>query len=236
MVMLPGKARRMSPRASTWILASETEVPAPRGSPGRRRGVGLWVEAMPTLCTTRCKIPFRMSWRNVVCAARDGNRIPWSTSAGRRGTPQLHCRSGALECSMLKLRRWRRLVRTTQLLTSRALVKGSVSSHAEAGRHAQLSKQVLALCPSVMLASKDPRWLSARVCALCREKLRCAAAIVSRLLGLTSWYSGGHRVPARPSREAHWVQSCTPLGSSNDRKVSGPLSMVSLWVVAAAAR
>jgi hypothetical protein len=186
MVMLPGKARRMSPRASAWVLASKTEVPAPRASPGRRRRVGFWVEAMPTLCTTLCKIPFRMSWRNVVCAARDGHRIPWSTSVGRTDTPQLHCRAGALEGSMLMLRRWRRLVRTSQLLSSRALVRGSVSSHAEARRRAQLSKRACALCPSVMLASKDSRRMSARVYFLCRKKLHCAAAIVPRLSGLTS--------------------------------------------------
>jgi hypothetical protein len=73
MVMLPGKARRMSPRASTRVLAPKVEVPAPLVSPERRWRAGSWVEAMPALCTTRRKIPFRMSWRNVVCAARDGH-------------------------------------------------------------------------------------------------------------------------------------------------------------------
>jgi hypothetical protein len=30
---------------------------------------------MPARCTTRRKIPSRISWRNVVCAAMDGHRI-----------------------------------------------------------------------------------------------------------------------------------------------------------------
>jgi hypothetical protein len=33
MVMPPGKARMMSPRASTQVLAPEAEVPAPPASP-----------------------------------------------------------------------------------------------------------------------------------------------------------------------------------------------------------
>jgi hypothetical protein len=51
MVMPSGKARRMSPRASTRVLAPEAQMPAPPASPGRRLRVGSWVEAMPTLCT-----------------------------------------------------------------------------------------------------------------------------------------------------------------------------------------
>jgi hypothetical protein len=92
MVMPPSKARRMSPRAPTRMLAPEAEMPAPPASPGRRLRVGFWVEAMPALCSTRRKIPFRMSWRKVVCAARVGHRIPWSTSEGQRGAPQSHGR------------------------------------------------------------------------------------------------------------------------------------------------
>jgi hypothetical protein len=38
---------------------------------------------------------------------------------------------------------------------SRALVRGSVSSHAKAGRHVQLSKRACALCPFVVLASRN---------------------------------------------------------------------------------
>jgi hypothetical protein len=95
---------------------------------------------MPALCTTQRNIPFMMSWRNVVCAARDEHHIPWSTSEERRGAPQSHCTAGALEGSMLMPRRWRRPVRTSPRLSSRVLVRGSVSSQDEAGRQAQLSK------------------------------------------------------------------------------------------------
>jgi hypothetical protein len=162
MVMPPSKARRISPRASTRVLAPEAEMPAPPVSPGRWLRVGSWVETMPALCTTRRKIPFRMSWCNVVCAARDGHRIPWSTSVGRRGAPQSHCTTGALEGSMLMPRRWQRPVRTSPLLSSSDLVRGRVSSHAEARRHAQLSNQVRPLRPSVVLGSKDSSRASAR--------------------------------------------------------------------------
>jgi hypothetical protein len=41
----------------------------------RRWRVASLVEAIPALCTTRRKIPFRMSWRNVVCAVRVGHGI-----------------------------------------------------------------------------------------------------------------------------------------------------------------
>jgi hypothetical protein len=46
MVMPPGRARRMSPRAPTRMLAPEAEMPAPPASPGRR----LTVESIPALC------------------------------------------------------------------------------------------------------------------------------------------------------------------------------------------
>jgi hypothetical protein len=176
MVMPPGKARRTSPRASTRVLAPEAEMPAPPASQGRRLRVGSWVEAMPALCTTRRKVPFRMSWRNVVCAARDRHSIPWSTPAGRRGALQLHCTAGALEGSMLMTRRWRRPVRTSPLLSSRDLVRGRVSSLANAGRHAQLSKRARPLCPSVVLGSKDSSRASARDCAP-RKLAQCCSKI-----------------------------------------------------------
>jgi hypothetical protein len=99
---------------------------------------------MPALCTTRRKMPFRMSWRNVVCAATDGHHIPWSASVGREVVPQSHYTAGALEDSMLRPRRWWRLVRTSPLLSSRAGVQGRVSSQAEVGRQAQLSRRARA--------------------------------------------------------------------------------------------
>jgi hypothetical protein len=196
----------MSPRASTQVLAHEAEMPAPPASPWRPRRAGFWVEAMPALCTTQCNIPFRMSWRNVVCAARDEHRIPWSTSEERRGAPQSHCTAGALEGSMLMPRQWQRPVWTSPCLVSRALVRGSVSSQAEAGRQAQLSERDRALFPSCMLTSKDSSGASARYCVACRENSRNAAAMVPRLSGLTPWNSGSHRSPAPLCRDAHLGQ------------------------------
>jgi hypothetical protein len=52
-------------------------------------------EVMPAQCTTRRKITFRMSWRNVVCAARAGHHIPCSISASPRVVPHPHCTEGA---------------------------------------------------------------------------------------------------------------------------------------------
>jgi hypothetical protein len=73
MLMPTGNARRMPHRASTGGLAPKAEVAAPPVSPRWRWRVGSWVEAVPALCTTRRKMPFSMSQRNVVCAARDGH-------------------------------------------------------------------------------------------------------------------------------------------------------------------
>lgn len=53
------------------------------GSMGEAREeaeAGLREEVMPTLCTTGRKIPFRMSWRNMVHAAGNAHSIPWSES------------------------------------------------------------------------------------------------------------------------------------------------------------
>jgi hypothetical protein len=136
---------------------------------------------------------------------------------------------------MLMPRRWRRPLRTSPLLSSRALVRGSVSSQAEAGRQAQLSKRARALFPSCVPASKDSSKASARACAACWENVHCAAAMVTRLSGLTSWNSGSHRSPALLCRDTHWGQSCSPVGTSNGRKASGPWRMA-WWVMAVAAR
>jgi hypothetical protein len=55
----PGRARRMSPRASTRVLAPVAEVPALPARPGRRRRAGSWVELeeMHALCTIYIHIP-----------------------------------------------------------------------------------------------------------------------------------------------------------------------------------
>jgi hypothetical protein len=76
MVTPPGKARRTFPRDSTRVLASKAEVRAPLASLGRRGRAGFWVAAVSGLCATRYKIPFMMSWCNVVCAAKDRHHIP----------------------------------------------------------------------------------------------------------------------------------------------------------------
>jgi hypothetical protein len=144
---------RMSPRAPGRREEPSAAMPAPSARPGRRRTGSSRADAMSALCTTRRKIPFRISWRSVVWAARDGHRIPWSLSQRRRVAPQVHCCAGALEGSMLKPRRWRRPVRTSPLLSSRARVQGSVSSQAEAGRQVQLDRRARTLLPYTLLAS-----------------------------------------------------------------------------------
>jgi hypothetical protein len=117
----------------------------------------------------------------------------------------------------------RRPVRTSPLLCSACavepsfsnLVRGRVSSHAEARQHKQLSKRARPLRPSLVLGWKDSSRASARVCAMCRENSRCAAAIVP------SWNSvPQHKLNTRAEKSA---------------PASGPLS-IALWVVAAAAR
>jgi hypothetical protein len=153
MVILRGSAMRMSPRAHGRRGEPSAAMPAPSARLGRRqRGISR-ADAMPALCTARRKIHFRISWRSVACASRDGHRIPWSPSQRRRVAPQVHCTAGALEGSMLRPRRWRRPVRTSPLLSSRARVQGSVSSQAEAGRQAQLSRRARVLLPCTLLAS-----------------------------------------------------------------------------------
>jgi hypothetical protein len=56
-------------------------MPAWSARPGRRWRAGSRADAMPARCTTRRKILLRISWRNVVCAARarDEHRNAWST-------------------------------------------------------------------------------------------------------------------------------------------------------------
>jgi hypothetical protein len=66
------------------------EAPAPAARPGSRRRDGSRVEEMPALCTARRKVPFRMSWRNVTCAARAEHRMPWSVSVRWRVAAALH--------------------------------------------------------------------------------------------------------------------------------------------------
>jgi hypothetical protein len=53
---------------------------------------------------------------------------------------QVHRTAGAFGGSMLRPSRWRRPVRTSPLLSSKARESGRVSSQAEAGRQAQLSR------------------------------------------------------------------------------------------------
>jgi hypothetical protein len=59
-ILMPwGRARRMSPRASTRMLAPSAEVLAPLARRGRERRGGSKVELMPARCPTRPKsLPF----------------------------------------------------------------------------------------------------------------------------------------------------------------------------------
>jgi hypothetical protein len=73
---------------------------------------------------------------------------------GGRVAPQSHCTAGALEGSMLRPRRWRRPVRTSPLLSSRAQVQGRVSSQAEAvGRSSCAGARARVPFPCALLAS-----------------------------------------------------------------------------------
>jgi hypothetical protein len=73
--------------------------------------------------------------------------MAWSTSEGRRAFLQVHCTAGAFRGSMLRPRRWRRPLRTSPLLSSRAQVR--VSSQAEAGRQAGTAEKACASAPAV---------------------------------------------------------------------------------------
>jgi hypothetical protein len=83
-----------SPGTGTDAVPSLDE-PAPCLRPESRQRAGSSDEVMPALCTTSRKITFRMSWRNVVCAARAGHHLPWSISVSRRIAPHPHCTEGA---------------------------------------------------------------------------------------------------------------------------------------------
>jgi hypothetical protein len=93
MVMPPGRARRMSPRAWTRVLAPEAEMPAPPASPGRRRRAGSWVEVMPALCTTR-QYPFQdvMAQRGMCSKGRAPHPMVDIGRAEGRATVALHGR------------------------------------------------------------------------------------------------------------------------------------------------
>jgi hypothetical protein len=56
---------------------------------------GFQCRGMPAGCTAWRKISVRMSWYNLVCAARVEHRLPWSVSVQRRVALQPHCTSGA---------------------------------------------------------------------------------------------------------------------------------------------
>jgi hypothetical protein len=98
------------------------------------------------------------------------------------------------------------------------LGEGVLSSQAEAGRQAQLSKQARAGNPWCVPSSKESSRASAGACADCWENSCCIAAMVPRLSGLIFWYSSGHRAPAPLSRDAHWSRICSLLGAVNREK------------------
>jgi hypothetical protein len=90
------RTRRMSPRAWTHVAKLSAEVPAPSARPKSQRRAGLRAEAVPARCTARRKIPFRISWRSVVSAARAEHCMPWLASMRRRVAPHPH--AAALHC------------------------------------------------------------------------------------------------------------------------------------------
>jgi hypothetical protein len=171
----------------------------------------------------------------VVCEAKDGQRIPWPLSQGRRAAPQVHCTAGAIGGSMLRPRRWRRPVRTSLLLSSRARERGRVSRQAGVGRQVQLSRRECALVPCELLASHDARSASKRAWASCRAKTPRASVMWPKLLGLTSFSSGFQRSPASLCRASHWGRSTSPLGLSKARNASEPLC-IAMCAAAEAAR
>jgi hypothetical protein len=90
------------------------------------------------LCTAQRKIPFRMSWHNLTCAARARQRMPWLVSERRRAALQPHSTVGAFRGSVERPRQWRRPVWTSLILSSSTYKSGSVWSRVEAGWHEQL--------------------------------------------------------------------------------------------------
>jgi hypothetical protein len=133
---------RMSPRAPTQPPVSPPRALAtPSSSPGSRRSKGSSKEATPARCTTRRKIPFRISWRFVVYAAHLEQRIPWSTESLETLISHKHWMGGVLAGMVLATRRCRIPSCTSLPFSSRALVVGRVSSHADAALQGTLSKR-----------------------------------------------------------------------------------------------
>jgi hypothetical protein len=108
-----------------------------------------------------------LAGKNLCDLGLSGNGLYRFGGGPRTATPQLHWMVEALDGSMLMPRPWRRPVRTSPHLSSKAQVKGSMSSQTEAGRHAQLSKQTRLLHTSDVLVSKDSHRVSAQACASC---------------------------------------------------------------------
>jgi hypothetical protein len=143
-----GKARRMSPRASTLLLVPEAEASAPLASPGRRQRAG-GGDARPVHNTAEYPFQDVMAQCGVYSKGRTPHPMVNIGRVERRATVTLPGRGVGGHHADTKA------VRTSPLSSSRALVRASVSSHAEGRQHAQLSKQEHALCFSVVLASKD---------------------------------------------------------------------------------
>jgi hypothetical protein len=235
MVMPPGRTRRMSPSSLNQHAGTQSGGASSPGEPRETAEGGFLVGGNAQPMHNTAQYPFQavMAQHGVCSKGRTQHSMVSIGRAEGRVTVALHGRGIGEQHADAKV--VAKTGRTSLLLSSRALVRGSVSSHAEAGRHAQLRKQrARAICPSAVPALKDSGRAPAWVCAACRVKSLCAAVMVP-VPRLTSWYLGGHRVPALQCKAAHWGWSCVPLGPSNGRKVSGPLCMA-WWVVAAAAR
>jgi hypothetical protein len=159
MEMPCGRARRMK---ELWMTEPSAEVPAPAATQGSRRRGGSRAESMHALCTARHKIPFRMAWRSVNCAARAEHRMPWLGSERCRVDPQPHCTVGALRGRMARPRRCQRAVWNSPLLSSSALESRKVSSQADAGRQAQLRSWARASLPPSVPSFKEASKASER--------------------------------------------------------------------------
>jgi hypothetical protein len=238
MVIPPGRARRMSPPRLNPSAAARSGCASSPSEP-REAAEGGFLgggDARPVRSTAEYPFQDVIAQRDACSKGRTLHPMVNIGRAEGRATVALHCRGVG-----------------GQLADAKAVAKAGADFSAiefesigdgegaepcrgraaSAAGQAQLGKRANSLRPSFVQVSKDSHRALTRVCAACREKSRCAAAIVSRLSGLTTWYSGGHRVPALPCRAAHRGQSCVLMGPSNGRKASGPVCMA-CWAVTAA--
>jgi hypothetical protein len=120
------RAWRMSPQPMARMLCPSLDELTSCSKPGSWQRAGSSDEEMPARCKTRRKILFGMSWSNVVCSMRAGQRITWSISVPRRVAPHLHCIEDTLGGRTVVPRQWQR--------RARARLPSSVATSNEANR------------------------------------------------------------------------------------------------------